>query len=115
MVLPDYSGPPISTRPPFQFSNVVVSCFPLRASIDTLQRFIDGYLNIIPPELGYFRVALPYVNLMLLDYGKLSAQATNFGWFSQREVIFDQAENRMHTIKAVMVATLAQAGDPDSA
>lgn len=88
MRLPDYSGPPISTRPPFQFSNVVVSCFPLRARIDTLQRFIDGYLNVIPPELGYFRVALPYVNLMLLDYGKLSAQATNFGWFSQREVVF---------------------------
>ena len=34
---------------------------------------------------------------------------------AQREVIFDQAENRMHTIKAVMVATVAQAGDPDSA
>jgi ornithine carbamoyltransferase len=25
---------------------------------------------------------------------------------SERSIVFDQAENRMHTIKAVMVATL---------
>ena len=28
---------------------------------------------------------------------------------SAASIVFDQAENRMHTIKAVMVATLAQA------
>ncbi|MET0285353.1 MAG: hypothetical protein ABW352_12815 [Polyangiales bacterium] len=88
MELPDYSGAPMPTRPPFQFSNVVTAVFPLRAQLDSLQRFIDGYLNILPRELGYFRVSMPYVSLMLLDYGKLSAQATNYGWFSQREVLF---------------------------
>jgi len=29
---------------------------------------------------------------------------------SSHSVVFDQAENRLHTIKAVMVATLAQLG-----
>src|SRR5262249_24880902 len=48
----------------------------------------DAYLNIIPEELGYFRASFPYVMLMMLDYGKLAAQVTNFGWFSQREVAF---------------------------
>jgi hypothetical protein len=67
----------------------MVNVFPLRAQLDTLQRFCDGFLNdLVPREVGYFRVPVPYVMLMLLDYGKLAAQATNFGCFSQREVFF---------------------------
>ena len=62
--------------------------FPLRANIDSLQRFVDGHLNFIPPEVGRFRVPAPYVYLMMLDYGKLALEAANLGWLAQREIMF---------------------------
>jgi hypothetical protein len=84
----EYSGPALTLIPPFQFTDVTVTVFPLRAEADTLQRFVDSYINIVPPEVGIFRVSMPYVYLMLLDYGRLAAQTTNFGCFSQRELVF---------------------------
>jgi ornithine carbamoyltransferase len=33
-------------------------------------------------------------------------EVTNEVFESERSIVFDQAENRMHTIKAVMVATI---------
>src|SRR5262249_40143144 len=62
--------------------------FPLRANIDTLQSFVDSRLNLIPEEVGRFQVPVPYAYLMMLDYGKLAAKATNLGWFSQKEILF---------------------------
>lgn len=90
-VLPRFVEPPGSTlaiRPPFPFESVSTRVFPLRASLDSLQRFVDGYLNIIPPELGRFRVNMPYVQLMILDYGKMAIEAGNYGWLAQREILF---------------------------
>lgn len=84
----EYAGPSLTLDPPFQFTDVTTVVFPLRAELDTLQRFVDSYINIVPPEVAHFRVPTPYVHLMLLDYGKLSNQSTNFGCFSQREVLF---------------------------
>jgi ornithine carbamoyltransferase len=40
-------------------------------------------------------------------YGLESLEVTDEVFESGYSVVFDQAENRMHTIKAVMVATLA--------
>jgi ornithine carbamoyltransferase len=40
-------------------------------------------------------------------YGVESMEVTDDVFESEASVVFDQAENRMHTIKAVMVATLA--------
>ncbi len=91
MKLPDYSehsGPELTLTPPFPFTNVNVAVFPLRAEPDTVQRFVDSYINIVPPAVGHFRVWTPYVYLMLLDYGKLANLSNNFGCFSQREMCF---------------------------
>ncbi len=76
--------------PPIQFQGVTMRVFPLRASLFHLQRLVDGYLNSsFPLELsGWFRVFLPYVYLMVIDYGKMGSQVTNLGWFSQRELTF---------------------------
>jgi len=41
------------------------------------------------------------------EYGLDGLEVTDEVFESARSVVFDQAENRMHTIKAVMVATLA--------
>ena len=40
------------------------------------------------------------------DYGLEGMEVTDDVFESERSIVFDQAENRMHTIKAVMVATL---------
>lgn len=40
------------------------------------------------------------------DYGLESMEVTEEVFESDYSIVFDQAENRMHTIKAIMIATL---------
>jgi ornithine carbamoyltransferase len=40
------------------------------------------------------------------QYGLEAMEVTEEVFESEHSIVFDQAENRMHTIKAVMVATL---------
>jgi ornithine carbamoyltransferase len=40
------------------------------------------------------------------DYGLDALEVTDEVFESDRSIVFDEAENRLHTIKAVMVATL---------
>jgi len=40
------------------------------------------------------------------DYGLAAVEVTDDVFESDRSIVFDEAENRLHTIKAVMVATL---------
>ena len=39
-------------------------------------------------------------------YGLEGLEVTNDVFESERSIVWDQAENRMHTIKAIMVATI---------
>lgn len=41
-------------------------------------------------------------------YGLESLEVTDEVFESEHSVVFDEAENRMHTIKAIMVATLGR-------
>jgi ornithine carbamoyltransferase len=41
------------------------------------------------------------------DHGMTALEVTEEVFESPASIVFDEAENRMHTIKAVMVATLA--------
>jgi ornithine carbamoyltransferase len=43
---------------------------------------------------------------LLTDYGVDALEVTDEVFESSASVVFDQAENRLHTIKAIMVATL---------
>jgi ornithine carbamoyltransferase len=43
---------------------------------------------------------------MYQKYGLEGMEVTEEVFESEASIVFDQAENRMHTIKAVMVATL---------
>lgn len=79
---------PNPVAPPFHFTGMNTQVFPLRAKIDALQQFVDAWLNFLPEEVGRFRAFAPYVNLMLIDYGKMAALAANAGWCSQQEVMF---------------------------
>jgi ornithine carbamoyltransferase len=40
------------------------------------------------------------------EYGMDGLEVTDDVFESENSIVFDQAENRLHTIKAVMVATL---------
>ena len=73
--------------PPFAFSDVTMSVFPLRASLARLDTFCNNYLNQAP-HLVQFKPFIPFVYLVILDYGRMSLQAANMGWVSQREVAF---------------------------
>ncbi len=41
------------------------------------------------------------------NFGRDGMEVTDEIFESERSIVWDQAENRLHTIKAVMVATLA--------
>jgi len=86
--LPRLTDNPLPIKPPFVFNGMSTRVFPLRAQLDTLQRVCDGYLNFIPPEIGYFRVPMPYVFVMVLDYGQVAEAVARIGWFAQIEVFF---------------------------
>jgi hypothetical protein len=85
--LPKISNIELQAKPPLVFRDVSACCFPLRANLDILQQLCDGYLNIVPCEAGFFRAALPYVFLTILDYGQMG-DTVHAGWFSQVEVYF---------------------------
>ena len=71
------------------FEGVVMRVFPLRANAYRLASFVDRYLNQdIPPEIAHFRPALPYVLLMIVNYGRMTSPANTIGWVSQNEVLF---------------------------
>ena len=86
--LPDLTSNPLPIEPPFVFNGMSSRVFPLRAHLGTLQRLCDGYMNFIPPQVGYFRVPLPYVFVMVLDYGQVAEAVARIGWFAQTEVFF---------------------------
>jgi hypothetical protein len=81
------SGSQVAAAPPFSFPGVTMRVFPLAADIHALQRFCDGYLNLAP-DFALFRPAMPYVMLMIVDYGRMSVESGNLGWTSQHEVVF---------------------------
>ncbi|HLY16921.1 MAG TPA: hypothetical protein VKR61_06835 [Bryobacteraceae bacterium] len=86
--LPPITLDQLGVKPPLMFRGVSARIFPLRANLDTLQQLCDGYLNFVPREAGYFRAPLPYVFVVLLNYGQMTEAVMRSGWFSQIEVYF---------------------------
>ncbi|HVN87456.1 MAG TPA: hypothetical protein VMW17_21690 [Candidatus Binatia bacterium] len=72
---------------PARFTGVTSRVFPLKAKMDVLRAFCDAYLNIAP-EIVQFQPALPFVYLMILNYGRMTAAVENLGWVAQHEVAF---------------------------
>jgi hypothetical protein len=90
---PDMLG--LQGEPRVSFTGVTTRCFPLKASMNTLQDFCDNYLNF--PDDGpimkasqenYFRPALPYVYFQMINYGKMATESENLGWIAQNEILF---------------------------
>ncbi len=77
----------LQMSPPFAFNDVTMSVFPLRAGLPRLEAFCQNYLNQAS-HIVQFRPFIPFVYLVILDYGRMSLEAANMGWVSQREVAF---------------------------
>ncbi|MES1245490.1 MAG: hypothetical protein ABUT39_28050 [Acidobacteriota bacterium] len=73
--------------PPFTFPGVTARFFPLRASPNILSSFYRSYLDVAP-EICLFKPTLPWVLLVVLDYGYMASEETNLGWVSQHEIFF---------------------------
>ncbi len=99
--LPTYQPTPVDTALPVMaipgsnvemvMSDVAFQIYPLIASMARLTAFCDLYLNFIndndrPPF--FFRPALPYVLLQIVDYGRMAIEWQNEGWFGANELCF---------------------------
>ena len=62
--------------------------FPLKASMNRLQEFCDSYLNLGEDLPLYFKPAVPWVLMQVVDYGQIATTSKNLGWFSQHELAF---------------------------
>jgi hypothetical protein len=82
-------GATLQIPPPFRFQGVNCRVFPLRANMAQLTRFCEAFVNRgVPRDLVYFRPAMPIVFVQLIHYGRMAVQTDNYGWFSQRELVF---------------------------
>src|SRR5215471_1015826 len=80
-----------------KLQDVVAYILPFSADPDRMQSFLDRYLNFpdgeglkgAPPV--YFKPAAPFVLLEVANYGRLSSNINNTGWFCQREIAFGMA------------------------
>ena len=81
--------------PPFSFPGVTARVFPLRASMDLLRAFCRSYLNVAP-EICEFHPYLPYVLLVVLNYGRMAIEQANLGWIAQHEVYFGVPVGKWH-------------------
>ncbi len=82
------AGPEISwAATALEFEGVTLRVLPLRANPYSLEKFCDGYLNIAP-RICRFEPSMPFVFLLLINYGKMSQAASNLGWVAQNEVAF---------------------------
>ena len=71
-----------------KYSDVVTQIFPLKASMNRLQEFCDSYLNLDEDLPLYFKPAVPWVLMQVVDYGQMATTSKNLGWFSQHELAF---------------------------
>lgn len=85
----DARGAAVMTAlPPFDFQGAIMRVFPLRARPDVLASFVDRFLNLPPPEIASFRPSVPYVLMMVIDYGRMEPEVANVGWVAQNEFLF---------------------------
>lgn len=71
-----------------KYSDVVTQIFPLKARMNRLQEFCDSYLNLGDDLPLYFKPAVPWVLMQVVDYGQMAITSKNLGWFSQHELAF---------------------------
>ena len=71
-----------------KYSDVVTQIFPLKASMNRMREFCDSYLNLDEDLPLYFKPAVPWVLMQVVDYGEIATTSRNLGWFSQHELAF---------------------------
>ena len=105
--LPPYNTIPGAGRlvgePPFTFSGVVLRVFPFQANGQKLQRFVSRCLNVMPDEIAYYRLALPYIYALTVSYEEMALDAIQGNWISQQEITLSIALERYRRVRGRLV------------
>ena len=78
---------------------------PYRVAMECMRNAADGaiFLHCLP---SFHELGTKIGRTIAEKYGITEMEVTDEVFESKQSVVFDEAENRMHTIKAVMAATL---------
>jgi hypothetical protein len=89
---------PVQLPAPAKFRDVSIRSFPLRASYEQIDKIVNQFLNIAPPDVLGFEVkplkvlgGHTLVYLHVLHYGAMSAKTMpyrDWGYFQQKELFF---------------------------
>jgi hypothetical protein len=94
--LPDFrfdlfGNGPLSNHHRSVMKGVTIQVLPLRGDMARMRQFINSYLNFVDddyPAPFYFKPAMPYVMLEVIDYPFLAVTSENMTVLSQHEVGF---------------------------
>ena len=83
---------------------------PYQVTMDVMNRANDGaiFLHCLPSFHDLNTSVAQEVNA---EFGLTEMEVTDEVFNSDKSLVFDQAENRMHTIKSVMFLTLYKQGE----
>ena len=81
---------------------------PYQVNTDVLQRTGNPHVRFLHCLPAFHNRETKVGEGVYEDFGLEALEVTEDVFESEHSIVFDQAENRMHTIKAVMVATLGQ-------
>ncbi|MGY3570818.1 ornithine carbamoyltransferase [Vibrio paucivorans] len=81
---------------------------PYQVNIDTLKKTGNPQVKFMHCLPAFHDAETTIGKQVAEKYGMTGLEVTDEVFESEHSIVFDEAENRMHTIKAVMVATLGQ-------
>lgn len=95
-----------TTAPPTVWDERIGLLFPYQVSADVMKGTGNPAVKFMHPLPSLHDTQTDIGRQVYERYGVEALEVTDEVFESSASVVFDQAENRMHTIKAVMVATL---------
>ncbi len=96
-----------TTAPPAVWDERISQLLPYRVSAEVMTATGNPDVRFMHPLPSLHDTETDIGHQVYERYGLEALEVTDEVFESPASVVFDQAENRMHTIKAVMVATLA--------
>ena len=103
-----------TTAPPTVWDERISQLLPYRVSAEVMSATGNPHVKFMHPLPSLHDTQTDIGRQVFERYGLDAFEVTDEVFESQASVVFDQAENKMHTIKAVMIASLSDAADRGS-
>jgi ornithine carbamoyltransferase len=100
-----------TTAPPTVWDKRVSELLPYRVTAEVMSATGNPRVKFMHPLPSLHDTQTDIGRQVFERYGLDAFEVTDEVFESQASVVFDQAENKMHTIKAVMIASLSDAAD----